>query len=154
MRNNLIFTNIWNSCAGGNGADSPRYIMENLREVLNKSREETLFNQNRLDPEDDKALEDICRDLDIMTNHLEYIEKTIENIALKYKKKELRYEICIRDDRRIFCKTQMFRMRVFFWWGADPACGIKPGAHHYQPFLLFDQNSQACSKFKEKQGGK
>ena len=115
MRNNhLIFTNIWNSCAGGNGAECPRYIMENLREVLNKSRKQTLFNENRLDPEDDKALEDICRDLDIMTDHLEYIEKTIENIALKYKKKELRYENRSRDDGGIFCKTQMFRMRVFF----------------------------------------
>lgn len=88
MRNNhLIFANIWNSCAGGNGAECPRYIMENLRKVLEKSREENLWNENKLDPEDDKALEEICRDLDIMTDHLEYIEISIRKIALKYKKK-------------------------------------------------------------------
>lgn len=89
MRNNLlIYTNIWNSCAGGNGAGCPRYIRENLQKILDKSREETLFNPNQLDPEDDQALADICRDLEVMTDHLEYIEKTITEIAIKYKNKE------------------------------------------------------------------
>ena len=89
MRNNLlIFTNLWNSCAGGNGAGCPRYIREHLQDVLDKSREDTLFNPVRLDPEDDQALADICRDLETMTDQLEYIENTITSIAMKYRNKE------------------------------------------------------------------
>ena len=85
VNNELIFQNIWNSCASGSGC--PRYIRENLIVVLNKSREPLLWNPVRLDPEDDSAIAELARELDTMTDHLEYIESQICAIAMKYRKK-------------------------------------------------------------------
>lgn len=88
MSNNyLIFQNVWNCCASGNGGGCPRYIRDNLNVVLAKSRENTLWNEHRLDPEDETALEQLARDLDTMTDHLEYIESQISAVAIKYQKK-------------------------------------------------------------------
>ena len=90
VNNELIFQNIWNSCAGGNGSGCPRYIRENLIVVLNKSREPILWNPVRLDPEDDAAIAELVRDLDVMVDHLEYIQNQIGIIALKYREKSAR----------------------------------------------------------------
>lgn len=82
--NYLIFQNIWNSCANS----TPRYTKESLVQVLNKSRENLLWNENRLDPEDDKEIAGLIHDLDIIADHFEYIKSRVCAIALKYKEKE------------------------------------------------------------------
>ena len=87
VNNELICQNIWNSCAGGNGSGCPCAIRDNLNAVLNKSREPILWNPVRLDPEDDAAIAELVRDLDVMVDHLEYIESQICAIAMKYRNK-------------------------------------------------------------------
>ena len=86
--NNLIFANIWNSCANGNGRGCPEYIRDDLRKVLEKSRSNDLFNEQRLNPEDDAALSELCRDLDTMVDQLNHIENEISRIALKYRERK------------------------------------------------------------------
>lgn len=90
VNNELICQNIWNSCAGGNGSGCPCAIRDNLNTVLNKSREPILWNPVRLDPEDDAAIAELVRELDVMVDHLEYIQNQIGIIALKYRKKSAR----------------------------------------------------------------
>jgi hypothetical protein len=93
MRNDgLIFTNLWNSCCCTATGD-PSTIRERLTKILNKSREQEIFNEERLDAEDETAIADLVRDLDVLIDHLEYIEKSITAIALKYKKSNAPTEI-------------------------------------------------------------
>ena len=61
-----------------------------MNAVLNKSREPILWNPVRLDPEDDAAIAELVRDLDVMVDHLEYIQNQIGIIALKYREKSAR----------------------------------------------------------------
>lgn len=84
----LIYQNLWNSCASGTGKGDPGWIRDRLLQVQAESRDPDIFNEKRLDPEDDEKLAEIIRDLDVLVDHLEYLEKTITNIAVKYKNKE------------------------------------------------------------------
>lgn len=98
MRNDgLIFTNLWNSCCCTATGD-PSTIRERLTKILNKSREQEIFNEERLDPEDETAIADLIRDLDVLIDHLEYIEKSITAIALKYKKSKAPTESEIKSE--------------------------------------------------------
>ena len=83
----LIFQNIWNSCANGTGKGDPEWIRDNLLKVLEESRDPDIFNETRLDPEDDQKLAEIIRDLDVLVDHLKYCENEIQTLAMKYKTK-------------------------------------------------------------------
>ena len=84
-RNSLLFTNLWNSVASGAASGDPGYIRDNLLKILNKSRENSLFNDQKLNPEDDTQIAEFIRNLDTMAEQLAYIEEQITTIALKYK---------------------------------------------------------------------
>ena len=81
----LLFANLWNSVASGTASGDPGYIRDNLLKILEKSRDNCLFNDQRLEPEDDAQIAEFIRDLDTMAEHLAYIEEQITTIALKYK---------------------------------------------------------------------
>lgn len=83
----LIYQNIWNSCASGTGKGDPDWIRDKLLQVQAESRDPDIFNEKRLDPEDDEKLSSIIRDLDVIVDHLEYCENEIRTLAVKYKTK-------------------------------------------------------------------
>ena len=84
----LIYQNIWNSCASGTGKGDPGWIRDRLLQVQAESRDPDIFNEKRLDPEDDEKLASIIRDLDVIVDHLEYCENEIRTLAMKYRNKE------------------------------------------------------------------
>ena len=83
----LIYQNLWNSCASGTGSGDPGWIRDKLLQVQAESRDQDIFNEKRLDPEDDAKLAEIIRDLDVIVDHLEYCENEIRTLAVKYKTK-------------------------------------------------------------------